>query len=303
MKKLLVLVDTIGPNKENFAQLISERIEKKDIKLTLARFSELIFEIDEEDISIKINGTDIKEYDLVYYRRVGDRFFSLGGTLAICLNEFGIPFFDTAFADVGPDEDKFTNLTRLAVAHLPIIPTFFCWYEKVEENKQYIIEKFGFPLVVKSLGSHRGIGVSLMKSEKDFDLIQKVGENHQFLFQKYLENNEEYRLLVLKDRVAVAEKKVRTDPNEFRSNVALGAIEEFIDVAKIPEKMKEISVIASKTLKIQTGGVDILVDEKEKKMWLVEVNRGPGLTYNTKLSPEIDALANFFIRELGNKNE
>ncbi len=298
MKKILVLVDSIGRKKESFAQLISERIEKKGIKLTLARFSELIFEIDEKNISVVINGVDIHDYNLVYYRRVGDRFFSLGGSLAICLKDFNIPFFDTAFADVGPDEDKFTNLTRLAVAHLPIIPTFFCWHEKINENKQHIIDKFGFPMVVKTLDSHRGIGVSLIKTETDFDLIQKEGENKQFLFQKYLENDEEYRLLVLKDKVAVAERKRRTDPNEFRSNVALGAEEEFINVSKIPETMKEIAVRASQTLNIQTAGVDLLVDTKEKKTWLLEVNRGPGLTYDTKISPEIDELAKFFINEV-----
>ncbi len=300
MKNLLVLVDTIGRNKESFASLISERIEKKDIKLTLARFSELVIEIDEQNVSVEINGKSIKYYDLVYYRRVGDRFFSLGGTLAICLKHFGIPFFDTTFMEVGPDEDKFTNLTRLAWEHLPIIPTFFCWHEKIEENKKRIIEKFGFPMVVKSLGSHRGIGVSLLKSESDFAQIQKDRENKQFLFQKYLENDEEYRLLVLKDKVTVAERKRRTDPNEFRSNVALGAEEEFINVNKIPEKMKEIAVKGSIALKIQTAGVDILVDKKENKTWLLEINRGPGLTYDTKISPEIDELAKFFIRELSN---
>ncbi len=298
MKNLLVLVDTIGRNKETFAQLISERIEKKGIKLTLARFSELVIEIDEKNISVKINEKNIKDYDLVYYRRVGDRFFSLGGSLAICLQYFNIPFFDTAFVDVGPDEDKFTNLTRLAVAHLPIIPTFFCWYEKFEENRKYIISKFGFPLVVKTLDSHRGIGVSLIKNESGFDLIQKEGENKQFLFQKYLENKEEYRLLVLKDRVAVAEKKIRTDPNEFRNNVALGAEEEFLNVGNVKEEYKNIAVTAAQTLKIQTAGVDVMIEKGTDKPWLLEVNRGPGLTYDTKLSPEIDELANFFVREL-----
>jgi len=265
MKRLLVLVDSIGVMKETFAQLISERVARKGIKLTLARFSGLTFEIDEKDILVKINGVNIKEYDLVYYRRVGDRFFSLGGSLAICLQHFGIPFFDTAFVDVGPDEDKFTNLTRLAIAHLPVIPTYFCWYEKIGEFKEDIIKKFGFPIVVKALASHRGAGVSLIKKESDFDLIQKEGENKQFLFQKYLENDEEYRLLVLKDRVAVAEKKVRTDPDEFRSNVALGASEEFINVNKIPKEMKAVAVKASQTLKIQTAGVDILVDKEKRR--------------------------------------
>ena len=103
--------------------------------------------------------------------------------------------------------------------------------------------------------------------------------------------------MVLKDRVAVAERKIRTDPNEFRSNVALGAREEFISVDKVPAGMKEIAVNAAKTLKIETAGVDILVDKKEGKWWVLEVNRGPGITYDTSVSSELTEIAKFLDRE------
>lgn len=301
MKNLLILVDSIGEKKETFAQLISERISSSGIKITLARFSDITFSLDGTNISVEVLGENIKNFDLVYYRRVGDRFFSLGGSLALCLNHFKIPFYDTCFLDVGPDEDKFTNQVRLSLAGLPTIPTFFCWHTQIDLYKDKIIEKFGLPLVAKSLGSHRGIGVSLIKKKEDFNDLWKEDDKKDFLFQKYLENDEEFRLLVLKDRVAVAERKIRTNPNEFRSNVALGAREEFVDIAKIPQAMKDIAVKGAQTLKIQTAGVDILVD-KSGNFWLLEINRGPGLTYDTKLSPEFDELSKFFKRELG-KNE
>ncbi len=302
MKNLLILVDKIGKKKELFSELISERISKENIKLTLARFSDLSLEIDNKNISIKLYDQDIKDFDLVYFRRVGDVYFSLAGTLAICLNYLKIPFYDTTFAEVGPDEDKLTSLTRLCLAGLPTIPTYFCWPTHIIENKKHIIQKLGFPLVAKSLGSHRGEGVYLLKTEEDFKKLP-LNEEKQFLFQKFVENDEEYRLLVLKDRVAVAEKKIRTDPNEFRNNVAIGAREEFLKVSDVPENFKEIAVRGAKTLKIQTAGADVMIDKKTGEPWLLEVNRGPGLTYDTKISPEIDELAKFFIRELKNTDD
>lgn len=293
----MILVDAIGRKKELFAELIARELGQY-VNIVLARFSDITVDIDGKKITVKIEDEDIKSFDLVYFRRVGDRFFSLGGTLAICLKHFGIPFYDTAFADVGPDEDKFTNQTRLAVAGLPVIPSFFCWYEKISDNKTHIMQRFGLPLIAKSLGSHRGKGVFLLRKEEDFDLLNKDDEKAQFLFQKYLPNDEEYRLLVLKDRVAVAEKKIRTDPNEFRSNVALGAKEEFLDVSKLSDGLKSMAVKAAKTLKIQTAGVDLLKEKSSGKNWVLEVNRGPGLTYDTKISPELSELAKFFRREL-----
>lgn len=124
MKRILILVDSIGAKKEMFAELIAKELGQ-DVNILLARFSDLTVDIDGKDITVKIENKNIKDFDLVYFRRVGDRFYSLGGTLAICLQKFGIPYYDTAFADVGPDEDKFTNQTRLAIAGLPVIPSFF----------------------------------------------------------------------------------------------------------------------------------------------------------------------------------
>jgi len=101
--------------------------------------------------------------------------------------------------------------------------------------------------------------------------------------------------------VKVWEAKISTDPKEFRSNVALGAREEFYPLADLPPKMEEIAVKAAKTLNIQIAGVDLLEEKVTKKVWLLEVNRGPGFTYDTKISPEIKKIAAFFAKELNKK--
>jgi len=79
--------------------------------------------------------------------------------------------------------------------------------------------------------------------------------------------------------------------------LALGADEEYVDAEKMPREMKEIAIKAAKVLDIQIAGVDILTDTQGKR-WLLEANRGPGLTYDLQVSPELDSLASFFTREL-----
>ena len=298
MKKLLILVDFIGPKKELFTEGISRGLPES-YQVSLARFSDLTFYIDGKNISIKVDGIDknVTDFDLIYFRRVGTKFFSLAGTLAICLDHLNIGFFDTTFRHVGPDEDKFTNLTRLSLTGLPVMPTFFCWHNKIEDKKNEIIAEFGLPLIAKQLSSHRGKGVFLIKRQEDFKLLAKNFPDGEFLFQKFYENDEEYRILVLGDTIGAFERKIRTDPNEFRSNVALGAREEFINIKKILPEMKEIVIKAAKVLNIEVAGVDILVDKKGRN-WLLEVNRGPGLTYDSKVSPELSNLASFFTQEL-----
>lgn len=297
-KKLLILVDRAGIKKEKFARLIAERLGGSVVS-TLAVFSNLTFNLDENGVTVCLDDEDIKNYQLVYFRRVGNYFFSVAGALAICLDSFKIPFFDTTFKEVGPDEDKVVNLVRLKLAGVPIVPTFFCWPTQIEKNRDKIIAQFGLPLVVKTLGSHRGLGVYRLKTIGDFGRLPGGGK--PLLFQPFIENEVEYRLLVLKDKVAVAERKIRTDPNEFRSNVALGAREEFFKVEELPDRIEKAAVLAARTLKIETAGVDVLLEKKGGRFWILEVNRGPGLTYDTAVSPEMDEIAEFFRRELGMK--
>jgi len=303
MKKLLILVGKIGPKKEMFAEHIAKKLPKED-KLVLARFSDLVFSIEGEKVEIIIEGTDYKinEFDLVYFRRVGGTFLSLAGTLAIYLEKLKIKFFDTSFKNIGPAGDKLTSYLKSSLAGLPTIPAYFCWHTKIEEKKQEIIDKLGLPLVAKQLSSQRGKGVFLIKKIDDFKILNKDFSECEFLFQRFYPGKNEYRLLVLGEAIGSFERKIRTDPNEFRANLALGADEEYIEIKKIPEQMESIAIKAAQVLDIQIAGVDILVDKKGK-MWLLEVNRGPGLTYDSQISPELDSLASFFNQELKKTNE
>jgi glutathione synthase/RimK-type ligase-like ATP-grasp enzyme len=117
------------------------------------------------------------------------------------------------------------------------------------------------------------------------------------MFQKFIDKSEEFRVLVLGDTIGSYERKTSTDPNEFRNNVSLGASEEFINMSEISEAVKYVSLKASKVLNIQVGGVDVVIDT-QGKIWLLEVNRGPGFTYNSDKSPEMDSVADYFKRSL-----
>jgi len=298
---LLILVDKIGQKKEFFTEYIARNLPK-DNKVVLARFSDLIFTIEGEKIEINIDETDykIQDFDLVYFRRAGNIFLSLAGTLAICLDHFQIRFFDTAFKNIGPAGDKLTSYIKLSLAGLPTIPAYFCWHTKIGEKKEAIIDKLGLPLVAKQLSLQRGKGVFLIKKIDDFKLLNKDFPECEFLFQRFYSGKDEYRLLVLGEAIGSFEKKIKK-PGEFRANLALGAQEEVMDIKKMPKEMKDTAVEAAKALGIQIAGIDILVDKKNR-IWLLEVNRGPGLTYDPQISPELDSLASFFKQELKKTN-
>lgn len=294
MKKILILVDKIGPKKRLFSDLISKKIGS-GVEVKLARFADLAFYISVGHVEVTIEEEDITNYNLVYFRRAGCDFSIMAATLASALDFLGINYIDRTFGNIGPLGSKMTSLVRLATGGLPIIPTFYCWNEKIKDQVQQITERFEYPLVAKELGTQLGRGVYKIAKKADFyylPLRSKNKSENQYLFQKMIGKQEEFRLLVLGDKVAVAERKIAAK-DEFRSNVALGAKEEFFDPSKLSEEVKDIAVKAAQLLKIDVAGVDILIEANTHKPWLLEVNRGPGFTYNDKQSPEMDELAKF----------
>lgn len=296
MKKILILVNRTYSNKNSFYSGLKSLLPPEAL-VDIAHFEDITIDIDGKNTSIFIGDKPILDYDLVYFRRAGREFLWLAATIAIFLEFHGRKYFDSTYKEIGPQGTKLTSLLKLALGGIPVIPTFFCYKGNILKSTAKITEKFGLPLVAKDLYSQRGIGVHLVRTIKDFnDLVTKFPSN-KFLFQKFIEKKEEFRVLVVGDRVGSYERKTSMDPNEFRNNVSLGAREDFMDICEISEEVKDVSIKSSQILKIEIAGVDAAIDVNGK-VWLLEVNRGPGFTYKSAKSCEVASVADFFVREL-----
>jgi glutathione synthase/RimK-type ligase-like ATP-grasp enzyme len=234
MKKILILVDKIGAKKELFVKHISARVGT-DVSITMAKFSDLYFSISDKTITVDINKVPISDFDLVYIRRAGGSFSIIAGTLATCLKAINVKVIDSGWSEIGPLGSKFTSLVKLCAESLPIIKSVYVWQTKIGEESDRIIKDLGLPLIAKELSMQRGNGVFKIESKEGFanlPMKDSRGGDNQFLFQEYKNLGDEYRVLVLGQKVGVWEKKILTVEGEFRHNVSLGAKEEFLPLNK-----------------------------------------------------------------------
>jgi glutathione synthase/RimK-type ligase-like ATP-grasp enzyme len=305
MKKLLILVGKMKAKKELFARLISERMGK-DVKVVLATFSDLYIEIGKDETKVLIGGVDIGEFDLVYFRRINHSLFPLSGTLALCLDELGIKYFDTKFKEIGAGGDKFTAAVKLAFAGVPISKTIFCPKEKILSEKDRIASSLGFPIVAKNTTAQGNSGIFLLKKKEDFENLLNLmeeklgGESSQFLFQQYIDIDKEFRLLVLGDRVAVAHKKDKRNYGNLVVSYDVPNLETvFVDVNEIPDYLKAIAIQAAEAVNIEIAGVDVCIEKETGRGIVIEVNRGPGFEYDKSKSSEISEVADFLTKNLG----
>lgn len=307
-KKILILVGNIGHNTELFTRLISEEMGK-NFEVSVNIFSHLVVEAGENKVEVFVDQVNIKDFDLIYFRRIDHSLFPLSGTLALCLDKLGIKYFDTKFRDIGAGGDKMTSLTKLAVNGVSIPQTIFCTSTGILASGENIITKLGLPIIAKNTVTQGNKGVLVISKEEDFNKllggenIKANGRPTQFIFQKFIDIDKEYRVLVLKDKVAIVHTKVKRRYDQFVVDYEdMNSVLEFVDPASISEDIKETAIKAAQALNTEIAGVDICTEKGTGKVIVLEVNRGPGFDYDANsFSPELKELAEFFKKEIGTK--
>ncbi|HKB88519.1 MAG TPA: hypothetical protein VKC53_02600 [Patescibacteria group bacterium] len=303
MKKILVLAAKRSENKEKLIAFLQRYFDKK-AEVVLGIFSDVIFQIEGGKILVEIDGRNINDFDLVYFRNTSG-FQAMAATLSIYLESTGVKFFDKSHISGSFMGDKFTSLMRLAVNGLPIVPSFLCWKGAIKKTKKRIAKEFGFPIVAKEVTTQRMQSVFLLKSLRDFDKLPDKtghGNNARYLFQKFITFDKEFRILVLGEKIGIIHTKTVRDNTGFQVGYNdMTEYPKFLRPEEISSVIKETAVKAAKVLKIQIAGVDICREEATGKTFVFEVNRGPGLEYDTAVSQEMPKIAEFFAYELGIK--
>lgn len=303
MKKILILASKRSEKKEKLITYLEKYFDKK-AEVVLGIFPDLIFEIEGGKVLVEIGGSNIDDFDLVYFRNTSG-FQSMAAALSIYLESIKVKFFDKSFISGSFTGDKFTSLMRLAVNDLPIVPSFLCWKGAIKDTKKRIVKKFGFPVVAKEVTTQRMQSVFLLKSLEDFERLPEntpSGNHARYLFQKFIHFDKEFRLLVLGSTIGIIHTKTMRDNAGFKIGYSdMNENPEFLNPDEVSSVIKNAAIKAAKALHIQIAGVDICREKETGKVFVFEVNRGPGIDYDTKVSPELQKIAEFFANELNVK--
>lgn len=304
MAKILILFDKVGKTGRFLGEFLDKNVGG-GAKISIAEFSDLVLELDGSSMNAWVGAEDIRNFDLVYFRRVGHEYLSLAGSLAVILGKLGIEYIDTKFRNIGSAGDKFTSLSRLAANGVSIPHTIFAWSDNLVANANKIIEKLGTPIIAKDFALQRNSAIFKLQNIEDFKKLtgKSVKDREgQFLFQEFLNLERELRLLVMGESVRVVHTKAVRDYSGFEVIDPTPADNlTFVDPDQIPEGMKELAVKAAKALDTEIAGVDVCEEKGTGKYYVLEVNRGPGFWHDPEKSPELSELAKYFAEELEKK--
>lgn len=139
------------------------------------------------------------------------------------------------------------------------------------------IDKFSYPVIVKTSMGRQGTGVYLCNNFSDVD--NAINEIHKTqaksaIIREFIPNDGDLRIFTVGYKAIGAMKRVPTREGEFRSNISQGGKGEKFDLEKYPE-IKDLAEKAARVTRNEIAGVDIIINKNTGKFYILEVNPSP----------------------------
>lgn len=146
--------------------------------------------------------------------------------------------------------------------------TFFPDEEFFNIYAQLVTDRLGLPLVAKLADGSQGREVFLLETVESVIEFQRKYHAHAHLYQKFIaaSRGKDIRIFVIGDEVYAS--MLRSNPNDFRSNIAIGGTAEKIEISN---DIKELCISATRIMGLDFAGLDILLG-KDGEPYICEVN-------------------------------
>jgi RimK family alpha-L-glutamate ligase len=266
--KILVLIREKGQSKYEVERIVEEA-KKLGFEITVGLYKDLKFELRNGKNLVWIKNTLVSKinFDLIYFRVAGTRdgryvearnlLLRLVGNEIRCINKNGYLNW--------PRMGKIAQYGVFIKYKIPVVES------KVFYKKDNIKIDWNFPVIVKHEMGYQGKSVIKLDNEVEFQkFLKKLDDKDlgKMLWQKYLPNRWDLRVIVIKGKVLGAIKRSAVG-KEFRSNFSLGGQVESWDLSKNDRK---IAQKVAKSCGLDYCGVDIMKDQNGNS-FVLEVNR------------------------------
>ncbi len=270
------------------------------LEIVGAKYDDLIFRTGQTNkISISGSGVDLADFAMVYFNRIGRQHRGsthIAAAIAEYLAARNIDFIDESVI-LDQDPSKMHQYVVLTDNKIAVPQTIFMYPELLAQNYEMIIKEFGLPFVLKDDLGKRSRHRYFIANKTDFDRALAMAREDAvwLLAQKYIDNDSNYRLLVMGSRVEVV---IKRSHNQFKDDNRLGDIE-LASLQDLPDSVVDAAVAAVRLLHLQVAGVDMMQDKSTKLWYCLEVNKSPQIYSGQYINDKQAGLIRYLKRRLG----
>lgn len=278
MKILLLGTKATAANNAAYYQDYLDFFEKaityseQPLEVGYAIFDDLIITVGDGDFSIldTRGGHDLKEYGMILLRGHVREHFDVVKAVSIYVKSYGVPVLN--------DYSTFRSSSKLIQAvqfhelSVPVARTIFVTPAVLRMASAFPL---GFPCIMKATYGSHGNHNYLVKDLEDIVRRQAENPGHEFVLQRYVPNDCDYRVLLIGSEFMIIKRTAGV--GSHLNNTSRGGTAELIDGASLPPVIIEQSRRVARKLGMTIAGVDVLYDSVTGTYVFLEINSQPQL--------------------------
>lgn len=235
--------------------------------------------------------SDIKKHiesnnlDLVFIALHGE--FGEDGKLQKILEDLNVPFTGSGSIASHLAMDKVESKKMFKNAGLDV-PSYFIMDSEGDESLERA-KLAGFPLVVKPCNGGSSIGLSLVENSVEFERAVSLAKKYDgsIVIEQFIRGRE-LTVGILDDKPLPPIEIVTDEPffnyqAKYKSSTTNYIVPAKLDL-KLTKRVMDSGLIAHKALSCRNfSRVDMILSEKDSKVYILELNAIPGLTQRSLL--------------------
>lgn len=220
---------------------------------------------------LEVPGLTDENWDVVIMRGVLNS-IKAASTVVKSLRNSGVRVFDNNLFAHLYSIDKVSDILKLSVAGVSLPDTYYARHFGEYLNKA---EEYGYPVVVKSVRSGKGVSVyKLDNSDELKSLVERLEsegrEPKSYIMQEFVPYEYDLRVLIIGEHMRVMQRI--PGEGEFRANFSLGGS---VKLHEPDEETKDLAWRALQAVGMSVGGVDVLITADKRRV-ILEVNHSAG---------------------------
>lgn len=254
----------VGSPESEETKLLIGAAEKRGHEAKSVEMGDLVFEAGQEKLITYQNEDIAEQFDLAIFRGI-NKHPDENLLLAAYLKERGVRVADERLANKRYLKTKLSTAFKFAQTGILYPKTYFVAGKKTQE---VVLGKIKYPIIVKEVWGMHSESVFRFKIKDEAVEFFKNNKG-EYIIQEDLEENDYFRVFVIKDKVIGALHRVKSRP--------LTSKEVKAGVKSTPHQPdKELTRVALEGSKISGNeicGLDII--KYKGKYWVIEANRSP----------------------------
>ena len=256
-----------------------------DLQFAVTTLDRLAFSVIDGKVTITDTYTqrDLADYDAVHFRNV-TLFADYARAITLYMDAHGKQVFERTDVTV-PEYGKLSQMVLFAQHGLAVPDTWSAWH-LADIGTLIADATLTFPFILKANNGIKGHDNYLVRDQAQFDEILARDEGVQFVAQRFIANDGDYRVLYFGSDEPLIFKRTAAKGSHL-NNTSRGGSSTELQAAEFDRTALHLAERAARLTQRLLAGVDVIQDNKTGAWLVLEVNANPALSSGTLLERKV----------------